>query len=138
MPSEIQNNELPRRHRAHQFPPLVPEIHNAHGGVSALHPLGKRSQVGKDAYRSFPSGHTCAAGTTYALLALPHLFKKYNTVKYKVLFYFVSVIFTGTVAISRIVCGAHFFSDVLVGGTSMFLGVMLAIKIFVRKDYERV
>lgn len=95
-------------------------------------------KVGKDAYRSFPSGHTCAAGTTYALLALPHLFKKYNTVKYKVLFYFVSVIFTGTVAISRIVCGAHFFSDVLVGGTSMFIGVMLAIKIFVRKDYERV
>lgn len=95
-------------------------------------------KVGKDAYRSFPSGHTCAAATTYTLLALPHLFKKYNTVKMKALLYFVSVAVTATVAISRIVCGAHFFSDVLVGGTAMFIGVMLAIKIFIRKDYERV
>ncbi len=95
-------------------------------------------KVGNDAYRSFPSGHTCAAATTYTLLALPKLFKKYNTPKMKALIYFLSVAITAIVAISRIVCGAHFFSDVLIGGTTMFLSVVLANKIFIKKDFERV
>lgn len=93
---------------------------------------------GKDAYRSFPSGHTCAAGTVYTILALPYLFNKYNTKKNTAMLYAVSIFITGVVAVSRIVCGAHFFSDVLVGGTIVFLSVMLGIKIFIKKDFQRV
>lgn len=93
---------------------------------------------GKDAYRSFPSGHTCAAGTVYSILALPYLFKKYDTTGKKFLVWFCAIFVTGVVAVSRIVCGAHFFSDVLIGGTISFLCVMLAIKIFIKKDFNKV
>lgn len=95
-------------------------------------------KVGHDAYRSFPSGHTSAAGTMYTLLALPKLLKKYDTPKMKALLLLIGVVFTGTVAISRIVCGAHFFSDVLVGGTAMFLSTVLSIKIFIKDDFKKV
>ncbi|MBE6827107.1 MAG: phosphatase PAP2 family protein [Ruminococcaceae bacterium] len=93
--------------------------------------------VGHDAYRSFPSGHTNAAAAVYGLLVLPRVLKKYNTTAWKILLVLISVGITGVVAVSRIVCGAHFFSDVLVGGTIMFLCVMLGIKIFIRSGFER-
>ena len=41
--------------------------------------------------------------------------------------------FTGIVAVSRMVVGAHFFSDVLMGGTISFLSVMLFREIFILK-----
>lgn len=94
--------------------------------------------VAKDAYRSFPSGHTASAAMMYCLLALPKLLKKYDNKKSKLCLYIVTVAFTGVVAVSRIVCGAHFFSDVLVGGTITFVGVWIAEKIFIRKNYELV
>ena len=93
--------------------------------------------VGHDAYRSFPSGHTNAAAAVYALLVLPKLLKKYNTTAWKTALVLISVAVTGVVAVSRIVCGAHFMSDVLVGGTIMFLCVMLGSKIFIKSDFER-
>ncbi len=95
-------------------------------------------KVGHDAYRSFPSGHTCAAGTIYAILALPKLLKKYDTPKMRALLCFIAVAVTGIVAVSRIVCGAHYFSDVLIGGTSTFVSMMLAIKIFIKDDFKKV
>lgn len=94
--------------------------------------------IGHDAYRSFPSGHTNGAGTVYTLLVLPMILKKYDTKKWRVLLLVISVGFTGIVAVSRIVCGAHFFSDVLVGGTTMFLCTMLGAKLFIRKNFEKV
>lgn len=94
--------------------------------------------VGHDAYRSFPSGHTNAAGTVYTLLVLPMLLKKYDTKKWRALLLVISIGITGIVAVSRIVCGAHFFSDVLVGGTIMFLCTLLGAKLFIRKDFEKV
>lgn len=100
--------------------------------------MSNNHKVGHDAYRSFPSGHTCAAGTIYALLALPKLLKKYDTPKMRAMLCFIAVAVTGVVAVSRIVCGAHFFSDVLIGGTSTFLSVMLGIKIFIKDDFKKV
>ena len=97
----------------------------------------KVSHVFKDAYKSFPSGHTGSAGAVYALLCLPKLLTKYNTKFWKTCLVLVSVLVTGIVAVSRIVCGAHFFSDVLCGGTIMFLCVALGMKIFIRSDFER-
>lgn len=94
--------------------------------------------VKNDAYRSFPSGHTCAAAMSYCILALPHLFNKFNTKKNITMLYGISILITGLVAVSRMVCGAHFFSDVLVGGTITYLCVMLGIRIFIKKDYKRI
>ena len=78
-----------------------------------------------DAFKSFPSGHTCAAGMTYALIMLPDVLGTKNK-GLRALCWIFPVIFTGVVAISRIVVGAHFFSDVLMGGTIAFVCMMFA------------
>ena len=82
--------------------------------------------VTKDFFKSFPSGHTTAAGTVYALIFVPFLFKKYDNVKSKVIFTLIPICFTGLVAIARIVMGAHYMSDVLFGGTISFLSAIAA------------
>lgn len=78
-----------------------------------------------DAFKSFPSGHTCAAGMTYALIMLPDILGTKNK-GLRALCWIFPVLFTGVVAISRIVVGAHFFSDVLMGGTIAFVCMMFA------------
>ena len=83
-----------------------------------------------DAFKSFPSGHTCAAGMTYALIMLPDILKMKNK-PLRALCWVFPVLFTGVVAVSRIVVGAHYFSDVLFGGTIAFLSTMLAREIVV-------
>ena len=45
----------------------------------------------------------------------------------------VPILYTGIVAISRIMVGAHYFSDVLFGGTIVFLGVIIGREIFICK-----
>ena len=82
---------------------------------------------------SFPSGHTFSAGVIYSLLSLPYLFKKLDKAWVKAIFYVVCVGYTAIVAISRIMVGAHYMSDVLFGGTIAFLASMLAREIFVCK-----
>ena len=83
-----------------------------------------------DACRSFPSGHTQSAAMIFCIVMLKDVFG--ITSKKKIaLLWCSSVLWTGLVAISRIMVGAHFFSDVLVGGTIGFLTVMLAREILV-------
>ena len=73
-----------------------------------------------DMYKSFPSGHTCAAGTTYCLFMLPFaLGIKRKGIK--ALCWIFPIVYTGLVAVSRIIAGAHYFSDVLFGGTIAFV-----------------
>ncbi len=83
-----------------------------------------------DAFKSFPSGHTCAAGMTYALIMLPDILKMKNK-PLRALCWIFPVVFTGLVAVSRIMVGAHFFSDVLFGGTIAFVTAVLAREIVV-------
>ena len=85
-----------------------------------------------DANKSFPSGHTGAAGTSYALIMLNSTLcpKKKST---RVLFWVIPVLFTGTVALSRIMVGAHFMSDVLMGGTLSFVLMIISREIFILK-----
>lgn len=85
-----------------------------------------------DAFKSFPSGHTCAAGMSYALVFLPDVLKMKNKPLRAVCWIF-PVLFTGVVAISRIVVGAHYFSDVLFGGTIAFASMALAREIVICK-----
>jgi len=85
-----------------------------------------------DACKSFPSGHTCAAGMSYALIMLIDVFNIKDRKK-KILLWVCPVVYTGIVAVSRIMVGAHFFSDVLVGGTFAFVTMLLVREIFILK-----
>ncbi len=85
-----------------------------------------------DANKSFPSGHTGAAGTSYALVMLNTALcppKKWV----RVLNWVIPVLFTGTVALSRMMVGAHFMSDVIMGGTFSFVLMILSREIFILK-----
>jgi len=81
----------------------------------------------KDAFRSFPSGHTASAGAIYVLLALPYCLKQFDNKKSKIILTCISVGVTGMVAVSRIIVGAHYFSDVLIGGTFSFVWVFITL-----------
>ncbi|HKL94207.1 MAG TPA: phosphatase PAP2 family protein [Clostridia bacterium] len=96
---------------------------------------GKRTVSGlpSDSCKSFPSGHTFSAGLIYTLICLPHLLPAWNKKSIKIWVWIVAIAYTGTVAISRIVVGAHYFSDVLFGGTIAFLATILFREIFVDK-----
>ena len=84
----------------------------------------------KDAFKSFPSGHTSAAGITYCLFMLPEVLKIKNK-ECKRMCYERPIFYTGAVALSRIVAGAHYMSDVLFGGTMAFLFMILFKEIFI-------
>ncbi|HKL74181.1 MAG TPA: phosphatase PAP2 family protein, partial [Clostridia bacterium] len=60
----------------------------------------------EDGFKSFPSGHTMAAGLSFIIIMLPDLFEKLK--KQKLWFYVVPAIYTFAVALSRIVIRAHF------------------------------
>ena len=89
-----------------------------------------------DAFKSFPSGHTCAAGMSYALIMLPDIidFKSEKSKKgVKIACWIIPIAITMLVAISRIVVGAHYMSDVTFGGTFAFVCMMIAREIFICK-----
>ena len=85
-----------------------------------------------DGFKSFPSGHTCAAGMVYAFIMLIDVLDIKKTWQ-KACIWGGTVVATMLVAISRIVVGAHFFSDVLMGGTLAFVSMIIAREIFIFK-----
>lgn len=82
-----------------------------------------------DAFKSFPSGHTRAAAATFYLVSLADVVGVKSRRRRALLWCF-AIGFTGLVALSRIMVGAHFFSDVLVGGTVGFAVCMIAREFF--------
>lgn len=91
-----------------------------------------------DAFKSFPSGHTFSAGCCYVLLSVPDIFEKYNSKKYRVLSYVITICYTGLVGLYRIRVGAHYLSDVTIGGTIAYVASQVARYIFVtRKNKKR-
>ena len=94
--------------------------------------------LSSDWFKSFPSGHTVSAGCCYVLLAIPDLFEKYNNKKSRVLFYIITVLYTGLVGFYRIRVGAHFMSDVTVGGTLAYIGAQLSRYIFITRKQKGV
>jgi len=87
--------------------------------------------VVNDGFKSFPSGHTFSAGISYVLICMPYLFKKYNTRKWHIIWYIIPICFTGLVGLSRIIVGAHFLSDVLVGGTIAYIAAEIFKYLFI-------
>ncbi len=95
--------------------------------------LFELNYMASDAFKSFPSGHTCAAGASYALLLIPDVIEFKNKKVAKAVFWTLPIVITMLVAISRIVCGAHYMSDVTFGGTLAFGCVIIAREIFISK-----
>lgn len=85
--------------------------------------------VDSDTFKSFPSGHTVAAAASFFVIILPDMYRKLSN--YKWMFWALPAIYTAAVAISRIVMGAHYLSDVLFGGFIGFGVAALARWIFV-------
>lgn len=71
-----------------------------------------------DNIKSFPSGHTANATLIVWITYLPYLYRKLRNSM--VVMKVVSVVFVLVVALSRIVLGAHFATDVLWGGALSF------------------
>lgn len=89
---------------------------------------GKRTPyelLPSDQCKSFPSGHTYSAAVIYTIICLPDMIKSWDKKWIRFTLWAVAIIVTGLVAISRIVVGAHFMSDVLFGGTISFLVMMI-------------
>lgn len=84
----------------------------------------------EDFFKSFPSGHTCAAASSAVLIALPMFVEKFNNKKWKTIFWTSALVYTILVALSRIIAGAHFFTDVFVGGLITFACTLIAMIIF--------
>lgn len=82
----------------------------------------------KDAFKSFPSGHTVAAASTFSLIILPDMFEKIK--KFKLVCWLVPIVYTILVGISRIVIAAHYLSDILFGGYLGFISAIFARILF--------
>ena len=84
-----------------------------------------------DAFKSFPSGHTCSAAMSYALIMLPDVVDFKHKKAAKAICWICPIVITGLVATSRIAAGAHYMSDVTFGGTIGFLCLLIAREIFI-------
>ena len=85
----------------------------------------------KDTCKSFPSGHTYCAAITFALICLPDLFETFKKKWIKAVCWTVPVVYTLTVAVCRVVVGAHYMSDVLTGGTLSFVITIIVREVLV-------
>lgn len=84
-------------------------------------------------YKSFPSGHTAGAGVSFLMMLLPYVSPRWK--QHKTWCFVIPLVYTGTVAFSRMMMGAHFLSDVTVGAIVAFTAVVLAIKIIDKKFF---
>lgn len=84
-----------------------------------------------DTFKSFPSGHTYAAAISFAAICLPDLFEGLRTQAVRLLCWLLPAALTVTVAVGRIMAGAHFLSDVLIGGACAFVITVLARELIV-------
>lgn len=67
----------------------------------------------KDGYKSFPSGHTAAAAVVFSLMSIPVVFKLDR--KTDLLITVATTLLVFAVALSRIIMGAHYLTDVTMG-----------------------
>ena len=83
---------------------------------------------GNTGAHSFPSGHTGSAGTSYFLMFLPFVSETWQ--KRPALCFGAAFTYTTLVAVTRLVVGAHYLSDVAVGGTVIFTCVLLSLALY--------
>ncbi|HIZ55185.1 MAG TPA: phosphatase PAP2 family protein [Firmicutes bacterium] len=86
-------------------------------------------------HQSFPSGHTASASSVFVLAALGDFFPKLQ--KKELLFFWIAFLYTGAVALSRMIAGAHFLSDVTVGAVIGILFFALIRRAFRQAEQEK-
>ena len=95
-------------------------------------PLGFNFDEGNNV-KSFPSGHSAGGAVSYLAMLLPFCTEK---LKDKTLLCFaVPFVYTSTLAYTRMVMGAHFLTDVTVGGMITFTLIIIATAILDKKHY---
>lgn len=99
------------------------DLTEGYGGFTAWYVIN-----GNTGDHSFPSGHTGSAGVTYYLLYLSFVSEKWR--KRAWLCFAGAFVYTSTVAATRLVMGAHYLSDVAVGGTVVFTCVLLSLAVY--------
>lgn len=92
--------------------------------TSWLHPNGINGN------KSFPSGHTAGAGMSYLMMLLPFCTDRFQG-KERACF-LLPFVYTSLVAFSRLIMGAHYLSDVVVGGAISFTIVLVSMKLYER------
>lgn len=81
--------------------------------------------------KSFPSGHTGGAAMSFLAMLLPYISRK--AYKHRQICFFIPFIYTCTVAVTRLIMGAHYLSDVAMGGAVGMLTVIIAMAILDKK-----
>ncbi len=91
----------------------------------------------RDCFKSFPSGHTFSGSMACLMMLFPDLFRSWRTKRRKTLAYAVPIAYTMAVAFFRVAAGAHFCSDVLVGGTMGVVAVQFFRWLFLCRLREK-
>ena len=84
--------------------------------------------TGNTEHTSFPSGHVANASVMLFITLLPNIYIKFD--KYKKLLSYSCYIWIGLIMVSRIMMGAHFLSDTIVGMWVTILILMMYVKVF--------
>lgn len=77
---------------------------------------------------SFPSGHTASAGMSYMMMLLPFVSSKCR--EYKSALFIGGYLYTSMVAFTRLIMGAHYLSDVIIGSVISFSITIAAIAVY--------
>lgn len=81
--------------------------------------------------KSFPSGHTAGAGMSYLMMLLPFCTERFKGKER--LCFLLPFAYTSLVAFSRLIMGAHYLSDVAMGGAISFSIVLIALKLYEKR-----
>lgn len=84
---------------------------------------------GMDGCRSFPSGHTYAMSETFLLLSVSDRIKQLRNKE--IIFFAIAFVMTAVTAFSRLIVGAHFLSDVVMGAVIGFT-VYIVVREFIQ------
>lgn len=82
--------------------------------------------------KSFPSGHTAGAGMSYLMMLLPYASDKLK--KHPSICFIIPFVYTSIVAYTRLVMGAHYLSDVTMGGVVSFTIVIIAMTVYEKNN----
>lgn len=84
--------------------------------------------------KSFPSGHTGGAAMSFLAMLLPYVSQK--AYKHRQLCFYLPFFYTCTVAVTRLIMGAHYLSDVAMGGAVGMLTVVIAMAVLDKKIFN--
>ena len=85
-----------------------------------------------DYFKSFPSGHCCAAASMFLFCLLPCYVESTRDTLFYILAPAVCTVYTLLVMLSRIIAGAHYFTDTLIGAGITIACILVYKAIFIK------